>query len=67
MVVPPPPPGGGKRVGVRSSYDEKAKLLRIHYLVRLDVRKLKTHPQLIVGARFFFCFFFFVGARLDRA
>ena len=50
---------GGKRVGqgelphvqnlgISSSYDDKAKLLRMHYLVWLEVRKLKTHPSLLV-------------------
>ena len=50
---------GGKRVGsgelphvqnlgISSSYDNKAKLLRMHYLVWLEVRKLNTHPSLLV-------------------
>lgn len=49
---------GGKRVGPGhlqhvttigcSSYNDKAKLLRMHYLVWLEVRKLKTHPLLLV-------------------
>ena len=50
---------GGKRVGpgevphvqnlgISSSYDDKAKLLRVHYLVWQEVRKLKTHLSLLV-------------------
>ena len=50
---------GGKRVGpgelphvqnlgVSSSYSEKAKELTLRYLVWLEVRKLETHPLLLV-------------------
>ena len=50
---------GGKRVGpgelphvqdlgVSSSYSEKVKELTLRYLVRLEVRKLETHPLLLV-------------------
>ena len=37
-----------QNLGISSSYDDKAKLLRIHYLVWLEVRKLKTHLSLLV-------------------
>ena len=37
-----------QNLGISSSYDDKAKLLRMHYLVWLEVRKLKTHPSLLV-------------------
>ena len=51
---------GGKRIGpgelphvqnlglTNSPYEEKAKDLRQRYLVWLEVRKLKTHPLLLV-------------------
>ena len=50
---------GGKRVGpgelphvqnlaVSASYSEKAKELTLRYLVWLKVRKLETHPLLLV-------------------
>jgi len=50
---------GGKRVGpgelpyvrnlgLRSSYDDKAKEQRMQYLVWVEARKLKTHPLLLV-------------------
>ena len=37
-----------QNLGMRSSYDDKAKLIRMHYLVWLEARKLKTHPSLLV-------------------
>ena len=33
---------------LRSSYDDKAKEQRMQYLVWVEVRKLKTHPLLLV-------------------
>ena len=37
-----------RNLGLRSSYDDKAKEQRMQYLVWVEVRKLKTHPLLLV-------------------
>ena len=37
-----------QNLGVSSSYSGKAKELRLYYLVQLEVRKLETHPLLLV-------------------
>ena len=37
-----------QNLGMRSSYDDKAKLTRMHYLVWLELKKLKTHLSLLV-------------------
>lgn len=33
---------------IRSSYDDKAKVQRMQYLVLVEVRRLQTHPLLLV-------------------
>ena len=37
-----------RNLGLRSSYDDKAKEQRMQYLVWVEVRKLKTHPLLVI-------------------